>query len=89
MQYKKNQEVHYIKENTRFLVKIYEFEKNRQKIYDSISLFEYDILKIFKEKMTNNESELTIDLKIDITKNYFLTFYTISQQTNEILAYNH
>ena len=89
LQYKKNQDTQYTKENTRFLVKIYGFEKSRQKIYDSISLFEYDTPKIYKEKMTNNESELTFDFTIDITTNYFLTFYTVSEKTNEILAYNY
>ena len=74
-------------EKTRFFLRVYRLAKSRQKIYDSISLFEYDIPLIFKELTTNGKDEASFDFQLDITENYFLTLYTVSSETNEILAY--
>ena len=77
----------YNNEDTRFFLRIYNLQKSRQKIYDSVSLFENDTPVLFKELNTNHKNELSLDFEVDIKLNYFLTLYTISKETNEILAY--
>ena len=78
----------YKNEKTRFFLRVYKLSKSRQKIYDSISLFENDIPVIFKEVTTNGKDAVTFDFQIDVKINYFLTLYTVSSETNEILAYH-
>ena len=80
--------VKYNNEKTRFFFRVYKLSKSRQKIYDSISLFENDIPVIFKEVTSNGKDAITFDFQIDIKVNYFITLYTVSSETNEILAYH-
>ena len=77
----------YNRESTRYFLKVYQLSKSRQKIYDSISLFENDIPLIYKEIYSENENELSFNFKVSIHVNYFFTLYTISKETNEILSY--
>ena len=82
--YKKNEEEYFTQENTRFYIKLFPITKKAQKIYESISLFEYMTPNLFIE---NENYDNQIDFQVDPESNYFLTTYTVSNVTNEILSY--
>ena len=86
IQYKKDDGA-YTFEKTRFGVKVYEIIKTRQKIYDSIALFEDNLPKMYQEKESTDQNALYFDFKVNTSTNYFLAIYTVSSVTNEILAY--
>ena len=81
--YKKDNE-DFTQENTRFYIKLFPITKRAQKIYESISLFEFMTPTLFIE---NENYDNQIDFQVDPEKNYFLTTYTVSNVTNEILSY--
>ena len=83
LQYKKN-DGDYEVENTRFYMKLFPITKKSQKIYESISLFESMTPLLYKEDI---EYDGKFDFQTDPESNYFLTTYTVSSISNEILSY--
>ena len=80
-------EEEYIKENTRFIFKLFPIVKRRQKIHRTISLFEENPIK-YIEKNINSEEESFFEIEVENDKNYFFTIFTLSNKNNEIISYN-
>ena len=76
----------YIQETTRFFIKVFPIIKLKQKLYQTISLFE-STPEIYIEKNINNENETNFQIQIEPDKNHFFTIYTISNKNYEILSY--
>ena len=88
LQSKKIDDDTYIPQNTRFALKVYPINKNKQKIYESISLFPDNEPELFMEKDINfQEIKGYFDFQIDTNKNYFITLFTVSNNNYEILSY--
>ena len=89
IQYKKQDiETEYTKENTRFVLKVFPIIKQRQKLYETISLFENSLPELFYEKdVFYTEMNGLFQFQVDINKNYFITLFTISNINNEIISY--
>ena len=89
LQYKKQDiETEYNKENTTFILKVFPIIKQRQKLYETISLFENSSPELFYEKdFFYLEMNGFFEFQVDITKNYFITLFTISNINNEIISY--
>ena len=86
---KKIEEVQYTPENTRFILKIFTSnKKKRQKVYETISLFQKTEPDLYFEKnVSYKDSNGDFDFQVDTNKNYFITLYTISNKNYEILSY--
>ena len=77
-------EGYFVEEKTRFYMWLFPLNKRADKIYETISLFETKNPLLFLE---NEKYDNHFDFQIDPNKNYFLTTYTVSKVTNEILCY--
>ena len=86
---RKNSENNYLKENTRFYLKGYPFDKKKEFIKGTVALLDKNIPTILEEKkIINNENDINMNINIDsINYNYFFVLYTISEKSGEILAY--
>ena len=82
IKYQKN-DGEYIKEQTRFYMKLFPISKKAQKLYETISLFESMIPLSYIEEYNTNQFNFQVDPSI----NYFMTTYTVSNAINEILSY--
>ena len=74
-------------ENSRFFVQVFPIVKKRQKIYETISLFEKSTPEIFLEKELKNQNQSDFSFQVDTNKNYFINLFTISNKNNEIIKY--
>jgi len=87
LQYKRlDRDNDYIPENTRFILKIFPIVKQRQKLYETISVFENNSPELFYEKNVI-PTDCQFDFQVDYKKNYFITLHTISNINNEIISY--
>ena len=77
-------EGYFVEEKTRFYMWLFPLNKRSDKIYETISLFETKNPVLFLE---NEKYDNHFNFQVDPEKNYFLTTYTISKVTNEILCY--
>ena len=85
---KKIDEQEFSGENTRYFIKLYPIVKQRQKLYETISLFQSSIPEQFYEKNINYTNDKGyFDFQIDLKQNYFFTVFTISNKNNEIISY--
>jgi hypothetical protein len=76
-----------VQEKNRFFIKVYPIIKQKQKIYESISLFEDYNPEVFIEKNISNENDTYFQIQVDPNKNHFFTIYTVSDSNYEILSY--
>ena len=82
IKYQKN-DGEYIKEQTRFYMKLFPISKKAQKLYETISLFESMLPLSYVEEYNTNQFNFQVDPSI----NYFMTTNTVSNAINEILSY--
>ena len=86
LQYKLINDSRTFEENSRFFLKVYHVEKKRQKIYNSISIFETKPV-ITLEKYVDTQ-DASFEFTVNKNEKYFFTVYTISEKNNEIISYN-
>ena len=88
LQSKKIEENIYTPENTRFCLKVFCILNSKQKLYETISLFQNNEPDLYYEKnVSYQESNGYFNFQVDTKKNYFITLITISNKNNEILSY--